>query len=103
MDKYKITVVDTKFGEMKQYSVGTLSLNFIIGRDLPNLVVIFNYGKEHKCFDLNTVFKGTGCCINKIENWFKKEIILFDEECKREPKSWKVNEPDWFRSCGEEK
>lgn len=102
MNKYKITLVDTKYGEMKQYSVGTFSLNFILGRDLPNLVVIFNYGKTHKSFDLNSVFKGTGCSLTKFENWFKREIVLFDEECKREPKHWKVNEPDWFRSCGEE-
>ena len=102
MNKYTITVVDTKYGEMRQYSVGTFSLNFIIGKDLPNLVIIFNYGKEHKCFDLNTVFNGSGCSTTKFENWFKREILTFDEECKREPKHWEVNKPDWFRSCGED-
>ena len=100
--KIKVTIVDTRCGEIKQYSVGGFSLNFSIGRDLPYLVVIFNCGKKHKCFDLNTVFNGTGCSITKFENWFKKEIISFDEDCRIQPKHWEVNEDDWFRSCGED-
>ena len=75
----KITVVDTKFSEMKQYTEETFSLNFILGRDIPFIVVIFSEGKDHFSANLNDVFKGTGCSINDFEDWYINVLEYFKE------------------------
>ncbi len=98
----KITVVDTKFNETEQYRVDDFSLNFIIGRDLPNIVIILSDGKDHKSYCLNDVFNGTGCEINQFEKWIEHVLLEFMKE--EDEKVLKVPEenPDWFRSCGED-
>lgn len=98
----KITVVDTKFNEMEQYRVDDFSLNFIIGRDIPNIVIILSDGKVHKAYCLNDVFKGSGCSTGTFEKWLESVMLEFleedDEKVLHVPKS----NPDWFRSCGED-
>jgi hypothetical protein len=76
----KITIVDTKFNEMKQYRIDDFSLNFIIGRDIPNIVVILSDGKDHKAYCLNDVFKGSGCSINTFQSWIEDVMVGFLEE-----------------------
>lgn len=76
----KITVVDTKFNEMEQYRVDDFSLNFLIGRDIPNIVIILLEGKDHKAYCLNDVFQGSGCEISKFEKWFEGAMLEFLEE-----------------------
>ena len=76
----KITVVDTKFNEMEQYRVDEFSLNFIIGRDIPNIVIILSEGKDHKAYCLNDVFQGSGCSIGTFEKWLESVMSEFLEE-----------------------
>ena len=75
----KITVVDTKFNETEQYRVDDFSLNFIIGRDIPNIVIILSEGKDHKAYCLNDVFNGSGCEINEFEKWIEGVMLEFLE------------------------
>lgn len=96
----KITVVDTKFNETAQYRVDDFSLNFILGRDIPYLVIILSDGKDHKAYCLNDVFNGSGCEINKFESWITEAITKFNVENEMKNRLLKEN-PDWFRSCGE--
>lgn len=96
----KITVVDTKFNETEQYRVDDFSLNFIIGRDLPHLVIILSEGKDHKSYCLNDVFKGSGCSINAFEKWIEGVLLEFLEDEEKLKVTLPRENPDWFRSCG---
>lgn len=76
----KITVIDTKFNETEQYRIDNFSLNFIIGRDIPNIVIILSDGEDHKAYCLNDVFQGSGCEINTFEKWIKGVLLEFMKE-----------------------
>ena len=97
-NKIKITTIDTRCNEMDVKQWNTFALNFVIGRDIPYCIVILSFGKKHRCYNLNNEFGGRGCCINTFEKWLKSKLEQFEKDINYV----KVNEPDWFRSCGED-
>lgn len=98
----KITVVDTKFNETEQYRVDDFSLNFIIGRDIPHLVIILSDGKDHKSYCLNDVFNGSGCSIGVFEKWIEGVMLEFMKEEDEKVSNVSEKNRKILRSSGED-